>query len=273
MDIRSLHLPFRVGTTSYIVEDDLLPNARFLSPVVQDMQLVLFDVAGGPSNLPTPATVQALAAHGRAHDLSYTVHLIHDLKLDPGAAPPGPALRMAQQVVDLTRSLHPWAYVAHLDGRALAGGPVEAAQLAAWQAQAAAAVEHVAAWLPTSAHLAIENLEGFAPELVTPVAARTGAGRCLDVGHLWLDGHAAVPALHAALPRLRVVHLHAVAGRDHASLQHAAPAALDALLDVLLAARFGGVVTLEVFGESDFWSSLDALHASIARLRATRKGR
>src|SRR5690606_5606110 len=57
VNVRDWGLPFRVGATSYVVEDDLLPNARYLAPIVQDMQLVLFDLPGGPSNLPDAATV------------------------------------------------------------------------------------------------------------------------------------------------------------------------------------------------------------------------
>jgi sugar phosphate isomerase/epimerase len=261
MDVRAWQLPFRVGTTSYIVEDDLLPNARFLAPVVQDMQLVLFEVPGGPTNLPAPSVVAALAALGHAQDLTYTVHLLHDLRLADGADEPSLALRKAQEVIELTQALRPWAYVGHLDGRAVADG-----DLAAWEQQARAAVARAAGWLEAPRQLAIENLEGYAPGLVAPVVAATGVGRCVDVGHLWLDGEDAAGALRAALPWLRVVHLHGVAGSDHAALAHTAPAQLDAVMGVLLDARFDGVVTLEVFGQADFWSSLEALQASIERL-------
>ena len=79
IDVRSLALPFRLGTTSYIVPDDLIPNAEYLAGYVQDMQLVLFDLPDGPCNLPAPDDVARLAAIGATRDLTYTVHLIHDL--------------------------------------------------------------------------------------------------------------------------------------------------------------------------------------------------
>lgn len=278
MDIRTLGLPFRVGATSYVIPDDLLPNARFLAPVVQDMQLVLFEVPGGPTNLPAAATVQQLAALGQARDLTYTVHLLHDLRLvdDPlpytrgsgGGSTPSLALRKAQQIIALTRPLRPWAWVGHLDGRSVHGDATPHAQMADWQQQTSAAVDQVAAWLDTPAQLAIENLEGYPPDFVMTVVAHTSVGRCVDVGHLWLDGRDPVPPLHAALPRLRVVHLHGIHERDHASLMHMPPARLDPVLSVLLDAHFDGVVTLEVFGEADFWSSLNALVASIQRIRS-----
>jgi hypothetical protein len=53
--------------------------------------------------------------------------------------------------------------------------------------------------------------------------------------------------------------------RDHVSLAHVSPERLDPVVDLLLAAPFTGVLTLEVFERADFESSLGALAASIAR--------
>ena len=108
-DVRSWKLPFRIGTTSYIVPDDLLSNAAFLAPFVQDMQLVLFEVPGGPSNLPSLANVAALAALGRRCDLTYTVHLLHDLRAHDQEWKPSLALAKAQEVLraqDLFKDAH-----------------------------------------------------------------------------------------------------------------------------------------------------------------------
>ncbi len=43
--------PFRLGTTSYIIPADLMTNVRLLSPLVDDIELVLFE-ADDESNLP-----------------------------------------------------------------------------------------------------------------------------------------------------------------------------------------------------------------------------
>ena len=73
--------PFRLGTTSYIIPDDLLPNARYLAGKVRDMELILFEVDDGPSNLPAPEVIEELSRLASQHDLTYTVHLPLDLKL------------------------------------------------------------------------------------------------------------------------------------------------------------------------------------------------
>jgi sugar phosphate isomerase/epimerase len=281
IDVRRWGLPFRVGTTSYIVPDDLLPNAEFLAPQVQDMQLVLFDVPLGPSNLPAPEVVAALAALGRGRDLTYTVHLIHDLRLYDEDSTPSLALANAQEVIDLTLPLAPLAWVCHLDGRSVRHlhpgapdlSPHESTQWANWVTVTAAALEQVCAWAGSGNRVAVENLEGYVPDFVVPVVARTPVGRCLDVGHLWLDGVDPLPHLDAALPRLRVLHLHGVDPQrrtDHCSLAYADPGQLDAVLGRLLAAGYDGVVCLEVFEEEDFHSSLAAWAAAVSRVRGER---
>jgi sugar phosphate isomerase/epimerase len=264
MNVRDWRLPFRVGATSYIIDGDLVANAGFLAAHVQDMQLVLFDLPDGPSNLPDAAAVTHLADIGARRDLTYTVHLIDDL------ATPA-SQRTAQHVIDLTRALAPGAWVGHLDGRDVRTAADD--MLAGWRAQVAPVVAEVGAAAGAPARLAIENLEGYAPEFVTPVVAATGASRCVDVGHLWLDGHDPVAPLLTAWPRLRVIHLHGVSGdrteshRDHRSLALTPPTQLDGVVHLLLERAFTGVLTLEIFGEADFWSSLAALAASVRRYR------
>ena len=44
--------PFRLGATSYILPADLVANAKFLAGKVDDIELVLFDLEEGQSNLP-----------------------------------------------------------------------------------------------------------------------------------------------------------------------------------------------------------------------------
>lgn len=264
---RTLNLPFRVGATSYVIEADLLPNAQFLADYVQDMQLVLFDLPGGPSNLPDAATVAALRQVGTARDLTYTVHLLEDLA--PQHSPQCAfALQKAQEVIARTTGLAPWGYVLHLDGHAVRAPATPAAVLTDWQTQLVAPLQQVSAWAGTAALLAVENLEGYPPDFVTPAIAPTAVSRCVDIGHLWLDGHDPLPWLQAALPRTRVVHLHGLAaGRDHQSVAQMTPAQLDPVIAYLLHQAYTGVLTLEVFGETDFWSSLAALQASVERCR------
>jgi sugar phosphate isomerase/epimerase len=253
--------PFRLGTTSYIIPDDILPNVRYLAGQVQDIELVLFEVDDSSNNLPSAEVIAELIQLADEHQLTYTVHLPLDLRLGADGDEQHVSLIKARKVIDRTRALKPWAYVMHLDGREVKADPAPEA-LTHWQTQSRRALELVADWAGGTDRLAVENLETYPPDFVLPVIDRVPVGRCVDVGHLWLDGHDPVPYLREALPRTRVIHLHGVAERDHQSLAHLPAEKIDPVMDLLLRARYRGVLTLEVFGEDDFYSSMDALTKS-----------
>jgi sugar phosphate isomerase/epimerase len=254
--------PFRLGTTSYIVPADLVANARFLSGKVQDVQLVLFDIDDGPSNLPSPETTRQLAEIAASNNLTYTVHLPLDIRLGDNGETDHISMLKAKNVIDCTRDLEPFAYVTHLDGRAVKGGATPE-QLAHWHDRSLKALDILTGWASSAEKLAVENLDSYPPVFFLPVIERAPVSRCVDVGHLWLDGHDPLPHLQAALPRTRVIHLHGVAERDHVSLAHMPPEKLNPIIKLLLRENYSGVLTLEVFGEEDFYSSAAALEKSL----------
>lgn len=110
-------LPFRLGTTSYIIPDDILPNVRYLAGKVDDVELVLFEVDDGPNNLPTRETINELKNAAASHGLTFTVHLPLDLRLGDGGDENHASLIKARKVIDCTHDLNPLAYVLHLDGK------------------------------------------------------------------------------------------------------------------------------------------------------------
>jgi sugar phosphate isomerase/epimerase len=250
--------PFRLGTTSYIIPDDILPNARHLAGQVRDMELILFEVDDGPNNLPSPEVIHELSQIANQHDLTYTVHLPLDLKLGENGSERDQSLVKARRVIDCTCGLDPWAYVLHLDGKAVRTSS-DANLIRRWQDQSVRALELVSEWAGRPENLAVENLETYPLDFIQPVLERIPVSRCVDVGHLWLDGHDPLPYLQAALPRTRVVHIHGIAERDHRSLAFMPQEKVSAVFVELLRADYEGVLTLEVFSEEDFLSSLDVL--------------
>jgi sugar phosphate isomerase/epimerase len=263
-------MPFRLGTTSYIIPDDILPNVRYLADKAQDVELVLFEVDDGANNLPSPEVVAELGALADAHALTYTVHLPLDLRLGEGGDEGHASVVKAKKVIERTRALDPWAYVLHLDGRELlaaqAAGESLTQRAAAWQDQAVRALELVSGWAGGPERLAVENLERYPLDFWTPVLERVPTSRCVDIGHLWLDHHDPLPFLQAALPRTRVVHLHGIGTRDHQSLALIPPEQLNPVMDYLNEA-YTGVLTLEVFSEADFTASVATMRASLNRSR------
>jgi sugar phosphate isomerase/epimerase len=254
---------FRVGTTSYIIPDDILPNVAYLASLVDDVELVLFETDEYGSNLPDAGQVARLRELAAQHGTTYTIHLPLDLRLAEDGSAGHVSLLKARRVIHATAALDPFAYTLHLDARELGESP-SAAELARWQENSARALETVASWLPSPGLLAVENLEKWDPEWFAPVLGRVPVSRTMDVGHLWLAGLDPIPFVAGWCDRARIVHLHGVGSRDHESLSHAPRASLDAVVG-LLAGCFDGVVTLEVFNQPDFLSSLATLRASMAR--------
>ncbi len=250
--------PFRLGTTSYIIPADILPNIHYLAGKVQDVELVLFDVDDGPGNLPSEEQINELRSIAADNDLTYTVHMPLDLRLADNGSPHHASLETARRIIDCTRKLDPWAYVLHLDGKSVRNG-AEPAIMQRWQEQAIRSLEIVGGWAGGVQKLAVENLEGYRLDFHEPVLERIAVSRTVDIGHLWLDGHDPVAYLRNALPRTRVIHIHGIAGRDHKSLVHVPKDMLRVVLDELVCANYRGVLTVEVFSEDDFVSSCTAI--------------
>jgi sugar phosphate isomerase/epimerase len=260
---------FRIGTTSYIIPADILPNVEYLAPIVDDVELVLFETDEYGSNLPDATLCARLAELSTAHALTYTVHLPLDLRLGDGSAADGGdeshmSLRKARRVIEATQALEPYAYVLHLDGCALLE-KTSPAGLAQWQANARRALEILCGWAGEPERVCVENIERWDPEAFAPVVTALGVGRTIDIGHLWLQG--VDPLIHLArwIGRTRVIHLHGIGERDHQSLVHAPAAQLDPVVR-FLAQHFDGVLTLEVFNQVDLQESLRVLHESLARV-------
>ncbi|HEX2992176.1 MAG TPA: cobamide remodeling phosphodiesterase CbiR [Anaerolineales bacterium] len=267
MNIHSL--PFRLGTTSYIIPADILPNVQYLAGKVRDIELVLFEVDDGQNNLPSSEVLDELIRLARLYDLTYTVHLPLDLKLGADGSEQDVSLVKARRVIELTQRLDPWAYVLHLDGREVRDSQDEQV-LHHWQDQAVRALEIVAEWAGGPEKLAVENLERYPPDFTQPVLDRIPVSRCVDIGHLWLDGVPVMPYLEKALPRARVIHMHGIGERDHSSLSHVDPHELEPVFRMLLS-NYRGVLTLEVFSEPDFLSSIEAIDRTLKHIDSTPK--
>lgn len=243
-----LHTRYRLGSTSYVWPADILPNVRKLGSLVDDVELVLFEVQG-QSNLPDKETVAELKALAQAHNLTYTVHLPLDLAL---AHPP--SLKIAEKVIDSTRGLSPWAYVVHLDGRMIEDSP-DRATLYCWREDACRVLEELVMMAGDAQRLCIENLENYAPEHLLLVLESLPVSLCVDVGHLWLTGRDPMPFLDRHLDRTRVIHLHGIGERDHQSLLNQREGQVASVLELLSTRRYEGVLTLEVFSREDFLPS------------------
>jgi len=252
-------MALRLGAPSCLLAADLATNVAALANRFDDIELVLFDVPGHGCNFPDATEVAELARLAAAHDLTYTVHLPLDLHRDRADA-----LEQAARAITAARPLAPVAWVAHLDGTALMDSPTPAV-VAAWQAQAEAVLTQVAAWTGAPECLCVENVERWDPACFAPVVDRLPVSRCVDIGHLWLEGRDPLAAWRAWGPRARVVHLHGVNGRDHVGLDQMTPDQLEPVVRALVTG-FAGVVTFEMFCDAELDRSLAVWHETVGRL-------
>lgn len=255
---------YRIGTTSFVHPAGWLENARRLAGRVQDVEILLFE-APTAASAPGPDEIAALARLGREAGLTWSVHAPLDIALaseDPARRRAG--IEAVRRAVEITAPLAPHAVVVHLAPGEREGDPLPA-DPGSFRSRAIDSLREVlGVGLPPAA-LCLETLEyDFA--LAEPVVEELGLSVALDVGHLARDGVTFDAVLARNLGRTRVVHWHGTdpTGRDHRSLRHYPRPDAVRLVRALRAARWGGVITLEVFREADLDESL-ALLAEIER--------
>jgi sugar phosphate isomerase/epimerase len=246
---------FRIGATSFVYRDHVVPNVERLAPRVDDVEILIFDV---DADLPSPADVQRLCALKHEHDLSFTVHT----PLDASLASADETRR--QRGVDKLRRALDWARPLAAHGHPLhvylgerEHDPAPPRDLDAWRERARRSLAALIADGHDPRALCVELIDyDFA--LIDPVVQALDLGIALDVGHLQRDGKALDAALDAYLSRARIIQWHGTepGGRDHKSLRHLPPNAAEQLIQRLLRDRWRGVLTLEVFNEPDFEESL-----------------
>lgn len=258
-------VPFRVGSTSYVIPADILPNVRFLAPHVDDIELVLFE--GDAGALPSPAVIDQLVDLASLHNLTYTVHLPLDLQLAASDETMRAAsVEVAASVMSITAPLRPLAYIVHLNG---AGRQLALPGAASrWHSQAIRSLETLADQAGGAGYLAVENLETYDPALLLPLLDRMPISLCIDVGHFLKNSADPLPFLQDHLHRAVIVHLHgAVDGRDHRRIGLIAPEQLRRIL-ALLVGSFRGVLTLEVFCMEHWKAGTELVAATLQEMIA-----
>ncbi len=245
--------PFRLGTTSYIVPAPILPNIRFLGPLVDEVEIVLFE-SGREHNLPGPAEVAEMGALGEDLELTYNIHLPTGLSLGSGSkAEKRRDCETILRFCDRTRPLRPAAWVLHLEEGGL-DGP---GSLEGWRDRLRASLRDLQAGGLDGSRTGVENL-GYPLEWIRPVVEESGLSWCLDVGHLLARGEDLGEALAVMGGGVNMIHLHGLMdGRDHRSAASVPDETWGTLRPFL--AGYRGGLSLEVFSAEDLRTSLRAL--------------
>jgi len=97
--------PFRLGATSYIYPDHIIPNVKMLAPYLDEIELLLFESASKDS-FPSKHEIKELSFLAREFDLTYNIHLPTDVSLSD----PEPSTRhYAMETIKYLKTLpHPY---------------------------------------------------------------------------------------------------------------------------------------------------------------------
>lgn len=247
-DVRA-RFPFRVGATSFVLHADLATNVTALAPLVDDIEVVVFE-SDEISPLPDDATLDLMRAATAEHGVSYTIHLPLDVRLaSPDGAERERAVAICGRVIRLMNSVEPFGYVAHVmgdDGRSARESLAELVRLAG-----------------DSAAICVENLAAPTDDIVS-LAADAGASLCFDVGHAVVDGWGrdeCAAWLERHIGSVRVLHVHGIAdGKDHRDASLLPEGTLAKVVGALAReAAAQRVLTMEVFSEANYARSVAAI--------------
>ncbi|WP_022666032.1 cobamide remodeling phosphodiesterase CbiR [Desulfospira joergensenii] len=245
--------PFRLGTTSFIFPDYILPNVKKLGPVFDEIEILVFESL--PEEvLPSRAEVTELALLGRDLDLTYNIHLPVDVSLTAPARPDRE--RAAQTLLRLMERLEPLSpttHTLHLE-RPEGGGPD-------WEDRAMDGMDLFIPRLDRPEAVSVETLD-YSPVLLDPFLEKYPIRLCMDAGHHFKYGHDLERTFETYPARLAVIHLHGVdfsgpRPKDHIGLDRL-PRELFART-VRILERYSGTVSLEVFNLENLNRSLEVL--------------
>ncbi|MBN2343935.1 MAG: sugar phosphate isomerase/epimerase [Deltaproteobacteria bacterium] len=245
--------PFRLGTTSYIVPADLLPNVQALAGFVDDVEVVLFE-SEEISNLPTPQVIAEMANVQKNHQISFTIHFPLDVDLG-GKCETDRTKHIEQclRIVDLTVPLSPFGYVLHLPLLPISH---DSEAQKRWLHRCCTSIRQILDRGVSPRLICVETLS-YPFELAFPVVETLELSVCLDVGHVLLNSFDLAEYYDKYFSRTRVIHLHGInEKKDHCSLAYLPVEILNDLLVKLSQAETNRVLTMEIFGEEDFASSM-----------------
>ena len=259
----------RLGTSSYIIPADIIPNVDYLKDKVDDVELVLFE-SREASNIPGPDVIDKLKWYAQKYNLSYTVHLPYDVKA--GSADEAERLHALEtwtKIVGLTASLPVHGFIVHLEPERYRnddGTPClePARDISAWTRCVVMSMRQLKERTVSIADPSLFCIETLSYDLMPllPHILENGFSITLDVGHLWLNGLYSSDYVRTLLPHTRIIHLHGVSGlKDHMSLAVHNRLQLSDFMDILKSFSDRDLVlTLEIFSEQDLKESLQVLN-------------
>ncbi len=253
---------FKLGTTSFIVPDHIIPNVERLGPFFDEIELLVFE-SSPEAVIPSKEDVKRLLALSREHSLTYNIHLPTDIDLTS----PDPAMRERARdtilmVMERFETLCATTHTLHLPMPQNAVNGKTASELRKqWLQDTFLGVDSLVHALGDPGAVSIETLN-YPIEVVEPVINEFDLKVTIDAGHQIKYGHTLLQTMDRHAPRTPLIHLHGVdlsneLQKDHMALDRLPEKFLNQIFQLL--DTYNGVVSLEVF-------NLENLNRSLAIL-------
>ena len=249
---------FRLGTTSFIHPDHIIPNVKKIGPFFDEIELLVFE--SKPKRvIPSRDDVKELAQLSRDLDLTYNVHLPTDVNLSASTAQ---ARRDAADTLKLVIKRFSIAPVTHFTLHLAMDKPLPSkAGIKRWQDNARQGLDLLVPDLEDPAKVGVETL-WYPPNFFKNLIDEFGLSVCADLGHHIKYGYDVSRTFELFGPKINLIHLHGVdtrsaPPRDHIGLDRMDPGEFKKIIDHLK--YYTGTVCLEVFKLAHLQDSLAAL--------------
>ncbi len=249
--------PFRLGCTSFVYPDTIVPNVEKMAPVVDDIEIVLFE-SREYSNLPDPETISVLAQLAEEYDITYTVHFPIDIDAGSTNALDRRAfIDQAAEIINLTRPIEPYGYLLHFQGISADSSGKERELWHDGCEEVCGSIAKISDF--DSANICVENLK-YPMEWHLDLVEKYGFSLCIDSGHAMLQTKYWQDMFTGYIHKTRIIHLHGVRdGKDHLSLRLTDPENIKRLLNIIEKSKYNHVITLELFDTDSTFESLEVL--------------
>ncbi len=261
---------FKLGTTSFIYPDHILPNVKKLGAFFDEIELLIFE--SYPEDvLPSKNDVDALLKASQTFNLTYNIHLPTDISLTCDSSEERQkAADTYLKVIERFDSLHPTTHTLHLEMPSQI--KLDVLNLEEIKNQQNDSLKQ---WIENTYHglkalmangvnpdiLSIETLD-YPFSLVEPLVTEFNLPVCIDLGHGIKYGYDIAQVFKTHQSRIPVMHLHGVEFldskiKDHTRLDRMPEEHFAAVLSLL--ENYTGVVSLEVFNLENLNYSMDFL--------------
>lgn len=255
---------FRLGTTSFIVPDHIIPNVKILGPYFDEIELLVFE-SRPKEVLPSSQDIDILTELSKQFDLTYNVHLPVDISLSKGSsAEREKAADLLLTILERFEPLKASTHTLHLDMPEENNvGKTDEKPAKQWVDQLEGHLDLFLSRLKNIHSISIETLDYDFSLIETQIRSRN-LPICIDIGHGIKYNYDWYKIYRTAPEMVPLVHLHGVENmgeylKDHQGLDTMGVSELSNVISFLQ--MFTGTVSLEVYNYYNLKSSLECLSA------------